>query len=225
VGIDAADVVGALTQAHYEQDSPKLLYEGTWSPASGADLSAGTYKYSTSADAAVNIAFSGTGFTWYTAKGPYNGKATVVLDNGTPVEVDLYAATTAYQQGVWSASGLAAGPHTVRIQPTGTKNAASTNYFVGVDGMDVTAGTITPAHFEQNNPKLMYEGAWSNSTGADHSAGSYKFSSSTSAAVYVGFKGTSFDWYTVKGPLYGIASVSVDNGAPVLVDLYNASMA
>ena len=149
VGIDAADVVGTLTQAHYEQNSPKLLYEGTWSSAAGIDHSAGRYAYSTSADAAVNIAFSGTGFTWLTAKGPFFGKATVVLDNGTPVEIDLYNPSTAYQQNVWSVSGLANGPHTIRIQPTGTKNPASTNYYVGLDAMDVAAGTITPAHFER----------------------------------------------------------------------------
>ncbi len=65
----------------------------------------------------------------------------MVLDNGAPVEVDLYNSVLAPQQRVWSSGNLEMGVHTLRIEYTGTKNPASSGYIVGVDAIDVV-GTL-----------------------------------------------------------------------------------
>jgi hypothetical protein len=45
----------------------------------------------------------------------------------------------------------------------------------------------------------------------------------TGASVTVNFTGTYLSWIGIKGPLYGIASVSVDGGTAQPVDLYSPS--
>jgi len=60
----------------------------------------------------------------------------VTLDGAAPVEVDLYG-SFAFKQRVWSSGTIAEGTHTLRIDYTGTKNAASSGYTIGVDAFDV----------------------------------------------------------------------------------------
>jgi hypothetical protein len=105
---------------------------GPWSEGSGA--------YINTANAQATFAFTGTSVNWVGARGPWGGIARVFLD-GTLVNgsVDTYASTEQFQNGaiLFSATGLAAGSHSLRIEVTGTKNAASTDAIVAVDAFDV----------------------------------------------------------------------------------------
>jgi hypothetical protein len=228
VGIDAVDIVGRPTLAHYEQTATDLRFEGSWLTGTSSSYSGASYKYTFSAGSAVNIAFRGTRIDWITSKGPSFGIARVAVDNGAPVLVDLYAASTANKRVVWSATGLASGLHHVRIEWTGTKNAAATGTNVGIDALDIL-GVLAPAEdgpmvtrFDEASPQLGWTGGWRTSSSSSFSGGTYRYTAEE-GTLTVSFTGTRIDWIGTKTPRSGIASVSVDGGAPVQVDLYAAS--
>jgi hypothetical protein len=51
--------------------------------------------------------------------------------------VDTYSPTEQAQAVMYSASGLASGSHTIKIQVTGTYSSSSTSAWVVVDAFDV----------------------------------------------------------------------------------------
>ena len=83
-------------------------------------------------DAAAKLAFSGTGVSLRALRGPAMGKAEVWLDGALVKVIDLYAPAPAFAT-VPLISGLADGPHTVRLVVLGTHRAASTGNAVAVD--------------------------------------------------------------------------------------------
>ena len=85
----------------------------------------------------MTVAFEGTYLAWICKKSPAYGKAKVTLDGRSLGTVDLYSASTGWQQKVWGTGTLEYGPHTVTIAWTGTKNAASTGTNISVDAFDV----------------------------------------------------------------------------------------
>jgi hypothetical protein len=89
----------------------------------------------------VMVKFTGTYLAWIAKKSPVYGKAKVTVDGGTPVTVDLYSAGTLWQNKVWDTGTLSAGPHTVKIEWTGTKTAAATDTNISVDAFEVI-GTL-----------------------------------------------------------------------------------
>ncbi len=232
VNLDALDASARLSlwTQRYEQTVTNIAYEGLWISAESAAHSAGAYVYTYAPGAAVNIAFSGTAVKWIAPKGTIYGKAQVSVDGGAPVEIDLYAAKYAAAQEVWSATGLPQGSHTVRIVSTGTKNALSTNAYVGFDAMDVcgmsTQATPPPAIgdlYEQTDTRIVYDGQWTTASHASYSGGSYKYTYAPGAAINVAFDGTDITWIAPKGTIYGKAEVTLDNEPPVVVDLYAAA--
>ena len=84
------------------------------------------------------------------------------------------------------------------------------------------AGPVTTNRYEQTDPLLVYAGAWTNLSGASHSAGSMKYTSRSGSSVTAYFTGTSLTWVTRIGPSYGKAWVTLDGGARATIDLYSA---
>jgi len=70
-------------------------------------------------------------------QGPQAGIAKVYLDGAYQVDVDCYASTETVRAVLFTRSGLAAGPHTLAIEATGTRNTAATDAFIAVDAFDV----------------------------------------------------------------------------------------
>ncbi len=240
VGIDALDVAGYLTAStlpprastRYEQTDGRIAFGGTWTDVSSQFLSAGTYRYTGTSDSAFRVTFTGTRLDWITSKAPSYGIASVRVDGGAPTQVDLYAASYAYKQAVWSTGVLTNAPHTVDVSWTGSKSPGSTGTNVGLDAVDVY-GTLTQApaivppssRFEETSTALLFEGDnWTATTAGNLSGGSYRWTGKTGTAL-VKFTGTRMDWVTTKAGSYGIARVSVDNGAWTDVDLYSATYA
>ena len=77
-------------------------------------MSSGSIKRSSTAGAALDIAFDGTAFKWTTYRNPYSGIATVTVDGGTPFELDLYSTGYDFKATALELRGLSPGPHTVR---------------------------------------------------------------------------------------------------------------
>ncbi len=222
IGVDAFDVTGTLVALnHYEETNANLAFTGSWSSAGNSGASASAWKYLNSAGS-VTVDFTGTAISWINVKSPNYGIAQVSLDGGAAVDVDLYSATTSWQQKVWSATGLSNGAHTVTITWTGTKNALAAATNIGVDAFDVTGTLVALNHYEETNANLAFTGSWSSAGNSGASASAWKYLNSA-GSVTVDFTGTAISWINVKSPNYGIAQVSLDGGAAVDVDLYSAT--
>jgi hypothetical protein len=99
-----------------------------------------TESFSLTAGNYVELSFTGTGVTWIAPKSNNGGYASVYLDGVLVASnVTTYAAATSYQQVIWSDSGLANGPHTLKIVVDGTKPSASINTYVQLDAFIVSA--------------------------------------------------------------------------------------
>ena len=84
-----------------------------------------------------------------------------------------------------------------------------------------TTSTGTHTRYEQTEPLIVYSGNWETDDSKSHSGGSGSYSDDSQATITITFKGTRLDWIAALGPLMGKALVSIDGGAPVLVDLFN----
>jgi Tfp pilus assembly protein PilE len=89
------------------------------------DLTGGDY---------VTFTFTGTSVEWLAPVSTNGGYANIYLD-GTLVasNITTYAASTVYQQVIWSTAGLANTTHTLKILIDGTKPSASTNTYAQID--------------------------------------------------------------------------------------------
>jgi len=150
IGLDAVDIIGTLGQAvapgypvmRYEETHPSIVTTGTWAPAANVNRSAGSWLYSNATGSAVEFSFSGTRLELRASKAPSYGIARVIID-GVPHQMDLYSAAHANNVLGWSSGKLTDGTHTVRIEWTGTKNAASSGTGIGIDAVDIQ-GVLLP---------------------------------------------------------------------------------
>lgn len=69
-----------------------------------------------------------------TVVGPDRGRATVSVDGGAPIAIDLYSPIPRLATIGYAANGLASGrQHSMVVQVLGTRNAASTSNRVDID--------------------------------------------------------------------------------------------
>src|SRR5204862_6578234 len=85
----------------------------------------------------ATITFTGTGIRWIGARGPQTGIARIFLDGAFVEDFDTYFQTEGPQHTDFTASGLAAGTHTLTIQVIG-KNPLATDAWILLDAFDVT---------------------------------------------------------------------------------------
>jgi mannan endo-1,4-beta-mannosidase len=83
---------------------------------------------------------------------------------------------------------------------------------------------------DDSNVAWSYAGGWQHCTNCNESGASYynasqSWSSATGDTATLRFTGTRIGYYAVRAPHHGIAAVSVDGGAEVLVDLYATAKA
>jgi GH25 family lysozyme M1 (1,4-beta-N-acetylmuramidase) len=108
-----------------------------WREVVGGGTSGGRSAVEDVAGAALAFRFDGTGVDWTAVTGPDRGRALVYVDGTLVDTVDLYASTRT--PGVTeSVGGLTDGPHTLRIEPAGTAQAASAGTLIAIDRFDVT---------------------------------------------------------------------------------------
>jgi hypothetical protein len=222
ISIDSYDVAGYLTPLRYEQTSPWVSVVGGWTTNSYSDASGGSYLTTIENGSAANIAFEGTGIDLISIKAPFLGIANVILDDGEPIPVDMYAAVQMHRQNLWSVRGLPYGRHTLRVEYTGTKNPLSTTARVSIDAIDVT-GYLGLRRFADNDARVAYTGTWTTNSYTGALGGTYRTTITTGSAAHVAFSGNRIDLLGIKAPFLGIANVIVDGGAPIPIDLYAAA--
>ena len=230
ISIDAFDIIGNLLQApvinRYEQGEARLAYTGVWTASSAASASGGSFRFANSSGSSVTIPFSGTSLSWLAKKSPVYGIAKVTVDGGASSTVDLYDAGTLYQRNVWDTGKLANGLHTVKIQWTGDKSQAATGTNISADAFDVLGTLVAATRFEQTDSHLGWgpsTSAWTTSNVPDASGSSFRFANSSGAKVSIKFTGVKLDIVAKKSPLYGIASIRLDGGDPIRLDLYSTT--
>jgi hypothetical protein len=214
----------------YEQADAHISYTGTWTLSSTSAASGGSFRYAKTSGSGAIVDFTGNHLAWIAKLGPTYGRAKVTLDDGAPAFVDLYSATTVWQQAVWDSGPLDWGAHQLKIEWTGVKsNPSATGTTIDLDALDLTGfigKPVTPAtpgltRYEQTNSKISYLGNWTTFSSSGASGGSYTYATSGSADIW--FTGTRLDWIATTGTTQGNAQVSVDGGDPATVDLHSAS--
>ena len=116
--------VAAQPAGVYQNDDAAVTLNGTWSQVSSPMDSDGSYASLNTAGYA-EISFKTSGIRWITRLNSYSGIADVYLDGTKKASVDLYSATTKYQQLAYEVKGLPETTHTLRIVKTSNKNASS----------------------------------------------------------------------------------------------------
>jgi hypothetical protein len=207
------------TPVAYEQGTPGLSYAGGWTYSSATDASKGGFIYTDKSGASVTFRFVGTHCAWLAKTSDKYGKATVTVDDGTAVTVDLYSKTVVWRHMVWETKTLPFGEHTVKIERTGKKRTASKGTCINVDSVEVIGALV--GRYQQNNDRFDYEGTWKTSKTDSASGGSFTLTKTSKSSVTVTFTGIQLDWYAKKGPAYGKARVILDDGDPVTFDLYS----
>lgn len=129
------DPAGAGT---YEGDSAAVSYVGGWRFDYDSSASGGSIHYTAEGGAAAQLTFSGSNISWSTRRWPWSGIANVYLDGRLVSVVDCYAGQTRDRQVVYSASFPERGVHTIRIERSGRKNAASSGTSLILDALHVT---------------------------------------------------------------------------------------
>ena len=217
----------------YQQSDSRLLYSGFWTTASTSSASRGSFRYSLASGASVTVAFRGTSLIWLAKKSPSYGLASVCVDGGVPVTVDLYSSSTKWIQKVWSSGNLPYGLHTVTVKRLGVKSVSSGGTYINVDALDVLGSLVSATQpvsppppppgntrYEETDGRIAYTGTWLDFVASGSSGGKYKYADSPASAT-ITFTGTQIDWIATKGYTQGKAKLILDGGAPVTVDLYN----
>lgn len=203
----------------YEQDSAGLAYAGGWTNSSADGASKRGFIYAEKAGAMMTFHFVGTYCAWVAKTAANYGKASVTIDDRAAVTVDLYSKSTMWRHVVWQTKDLAFGDHTVKIVCLGKKRTAAKGASINVDSIQVTGAVI--GRYQQTDSRIDYSGAWSTTKDRMAAGGSFAVTKSARAMVTVTFTGVQLDWQAKKGPAYGQAWVMLDDGEPVLVDLYD----
>lgn len=134
----AGSVASAAAGLTLDQESVtgRIAYTGTWTAASNAVSSGGATRHAGTSSASLTYrpATGTTQVAVVMATGPAAGKASVAVDGGSAVTVDLYSATVGSRVVVRAtASVSASSQHTVVVRALGTKNSASSSTRVDID--------------------------------------------------------------------------------------------
>ena len=183
--------------------------------------SAGGALLSSAPGARVTLSFTGTAVTWIGARGTQSGIARVYLDGAPAAVVDAFSTGEEIQAALFTAGGLADGPHTLAIEATGQQNLLAQGALVVVDAFEVTR---PGQRVQETDPSIVYGSGWvAGNRDRAYSEGTAAESNTPGAQATFTFTGTGVRWLGVRGPQTGIARVFLD-GVPVQdVDTYAMS--
>jgi hypothetical protein len=182
--------------------------------------------------ATATYRFTGTSVTWIGQRSNTSGIALVKVDGGAGVQVDLFAHNFEVNSPVYSLYGLAPGSHTLTIQVTGTRNAAAQGNVVVVDAFAIPATVVS--HLQETDPAVVFTGTWTQDKDSAWSGGGLAtdplppvggahVTQTSGAKARLTFRGTTVSWIGYRGPAGGRASVTLDGGAPTIVDTFSVA--
>ncbi|MGH8707232.1 MAG: Ig-like domain-containing protein [Burkholderiales bacterium] len=221
VVIDAFDVPAPVVSQLQDTD-PDMSFTAGWTPGDNSKEWSGWFATTSATPGArATLPFIGTSISWLGYRGPDAGIANVYLDGSFAGEVDLYSPDQRVQAVLFTSPSLADVSHTLTIEATGRRNAASREARVAVDAFVVTTlGT----RYEETDRSIAYTGnwtqgnfnrAWSMRTGAA--------SNEPGAQATFTFNGTSVSWIGARKSTMGIARVLLDGAFVTEIDTYSAT--
>src|SRR6266403_1376374 len=220
VVVDAFDVPAQVV-SHLQDTDPDLTYTAGWTVGdTSTSYFSGWYAHiSTTPGAQTTLTFNGTSISWIGYRGPDAGIVRVFLDGVFAGEVDLYYSYPRIQAIVFTSPPLADANHTLTIEATGLKNAASSDTRVVVDAFDVTkVGT----RFEETDGSVTYTGDWwQGNRNRAWSMGTIAVSNTPGARATFSFSGTSVRWIGCRKFTMGIANVYLDGVFVAEIDTYD----
>ncbi len=208
---------------HTTADNTSGTYSAGW--ASSSTMSGylnSTVNYTTTDNAEVSYAFTGTGVQVIGATNNDHGFADVYIDNQFQKRIDTYSATHEKQRPLFTKLGLTSGAHTIKIVAKRQKRAASSDYYTDIDAFrTLDSPTVSD---DDNDVAAIYSAGWSSSGNVPGYANtSAHWSATTDAWVEYGFSGTSVAWYGGTNSEHGYADVYIDGAFESTVDTYSAT--
>ncbi len=116
----------------------QMHYSGVWHMNQEADSYSRDVHFSNYTSSSLNLQFMGNRVQVYGANSINSGIAEVVVDNGEPIEIDLYEEDKRSNQVLFDSGILEDGSHTLVVTITGDKNLASRGTYLYVDYAVVT---------------------------------------------------------------------------------------
>lgn len=223
---------GGSTVTRFEESAAS--FTGTGWVVRGPEIAAFSGGAAWSSDVAGDAAsftFTGTAVSWIGLTCNICGIASVSIDGAAATSVNTAGAAAPGSPGlaseaVFTASGLAAGSHTITITVTGT--TASGGAHITVDAFDVTGsggGPLPATRIEDTDPAISYTGNWIHITNdARATAGSAAESNEAGARATLSFTGTGVSWICYCYDGGGIAHVYMDGTFVGEVDTYSPTV-
>jgi len=201
-------------------DDTAFSYTGTWTNSSSCNGAYNnTCSHTSTSGAYATYSFTGSWLAVF-ARTAYNrGMMNVYIDNTLVSTVDLYSANLVEERVVYSTS-LSHGSHTVKLEYSGTKNAASSGYLVFIDKIIYTNELVTV-----DDEAFTYTGTWNNDDSCDWAYNS-TCSGANSSGAYATYTFTGSAMTIYSRPAYnrGKMKVYLDNTLQATVDLYSPSL-
>jgi hypothetical protein len=120
--------------ARVELDQPAWTWTGAWTTeALKNDGFSWKVKRAGGAGAEAGLAFEGTGVAIVGTMNQVGGRADVYLDGAKAGEVDAWIPERTYDNDYWHVTGLANGPHSLRIVVRGDTDGRSKGRLVQVE--------------------------------------------------------------------------------------------
>jgi hypothetical protein len=158
--------------------------------------------------------FRGRSITWWTVRGPAQGKATVFVDGHKKATVNNYAAANHYRVAR-TFKRLGAGRHTIVIRVLGVKGAkAGKGTYVAVDAFNV-------GKKRTSSPRLI--ASWRRVRSSHFFSRHATVADLAGETVSLTFRGTSITWTTMRNRRQGKAVIYVDGVRKAVVDNYSAT--
>ncbi|WP_368497637.1 hypothetical protein [Herbiconiux sp. A18JL235] len=202
-------------------DDSKAAFSGTWGPAAGSAFFGGSIALSSTTGSAATFDFTGDAIGFTGSTGTDKGRARIEVDGIDLGTVDYFSTNPENQKTIFDQAGFGPGAHRLTVTALGTKSAASTGTQINIDALRLP-GVPSPSD-PVDDVHFAYSGAWFTDQYGKFLDGTIHGTSTAGATATKVFSGTSFDLFGAKGPDKGKAQISVDGGAPQVVDFYSAS--
>lgn len=122
----------------FQEETDAGKTQGTWTAAADATAHGGNEKsnLNTNTTDYVLWVYAGYGFRLWARKAAGLGIFEVLLDDASLGNVDLYAATPAASQAVFTKLDVVLGVHRVKLRAKNTKNASATGQVILADALE-----------------------------------------------------------------------------------------